>query len=1246
MAKFEFHVSKKSRDKYKIEHSLFSINGDLVIADFKQARILANKINNTRKESGDSRNMTSPGQINALGLIHEIFHFLIRIYEVNINPGVFGVALSNLISSIGEDEVERILTEHIREFPPSEVYKGKLSVYDYLAGYTDNKPNREIILEELILLNLENNNPAALQLEELYTDDHLAQGTKYPGLIERVNEFFASQKPFGPDNIPIIEFLKKPIISSPYNLEGQLEFIRHNWRIYVFDKFNKRLLSGRDLIIEDLKLFLHLGFGPKPTPPVPQYKYDEEYLRRIREKLARGKELTDEELDYYNSEIERFTKDIEWMPKVVMIAKNVFVWLDQLSKKYNRAIYQLDHIPDEELDRLAGWNFTALWLIGLWERSSASRKLKQLMGNPEAAASAYSLYDYVIASELGGEEAFQNLKHRAWQRGIRLASDMVPNHTGIFSRWVVEKPDYFIQSDYPPYPGYTFHGPNLSDDNRVEVRIEDKYYSREDAAVVFQRRDSYTDGVKYIYHGNDGTHMPWNDTAQLNLLKPEVREALIQMIMHVARKTPIIRFDAAMTLSKKHYQRLWFPQPGTGGAIPSRSDYGLTREAFNEAMPEEFWREVVDRMNAEMPDTLLLAEAFWLMEGYFVRSLGMHRVYNSAFMHMLMKEENGKYRELIKNTLDFNPEILKRYVNFMSNPDEETAVNQFGKGDKYFGVAMMMVTLPGMPMFGHGQVEGLSEKYGMEYKRAYYNEFPDENLVRRHEYEIFPLIRKRYLFSQVDDFDFYDFIDDYGNVNENIFAYSNKYGEEKVFVIYNNSYDRAKGHVNFSVMKAYKHGEKRSRKLAEALNINGGWGHFYIFREHKTKLQYLTAGGDIHESGLFFTLNGYEYKVFAAFKEIYDTSGEYDKLYQTMKDEGVPSIDEKLREIRLAPIHETLSFLMDKSNLDEIINVCFKEAGSPGKAGETREIKLPVLVKDRLNGFLNEVRDFQKIPINPDEASEDIKRLIRYTITFQSSLLGGKDKKNARTNLEPAEKSLTAVGTDGKIEKDLLISFFIVYGIFSSIIKNSKTNWAEVYDNLQITKAMTEIFKSCGHNVEKIYEEALLIRALFSKVYIFSKPDLLKPGSESIFIAELINNKEVAEYLSLNEFEGNLFYNKERFENLLNWVLTLSGIFYENTFYGGRTGTQNVKKQKTDSKAAANGSVQYEKALSEFISEGFKTITLLKSKSAEAGYKLVALKKLFYTDLSGSASKGKKTGIKSKRTSPGKNKTASKRKRT
>ena len=317
----------------------------------------------------------------------------------------------------------------------------------------------------------------------------------------------------------------------------------------------------------------------------------------------------------------------------------------------------------------------------------------------------------ILPIDLGGWDALNNLRSRAWARGIRLSADMVPNHMGIDSTWVIEHPDWFLSIFVIRR---ILRIPSTAKIYQMilacRIYLEDHYYNHSDASVVFKRRDCQTGDTRYIYHGNDGTSFPWNDTAQLDYTKPAVREAVIQVILHVARNFPVIRFDAAMTLAKKHVQRLWFPEPGAGGAIPSRSQYGMTKSEFDEKVPEEFWREVVDRVAAEVPDTLLLAEAFWLMEGYFVRTLGMHRVYNSAFMHMLRDEDNAKYRLAIKNTLEFDPQILKRYVNFMNNPDEKTAVEQFGNGDKYFGICTVLSTLPGLPMFGHGQVEGFSRK--------------------------------------------------------------------------------------------------------------------------------------------------------------------------------------------------------------------------------------------------------------------------------------------------------------------------------------------------------------------------------------------------------------------------------------------------------------------------------------------------------------------------------------------------------
>ena len=50
---------------------------------------------------------------------------------------------------------------------------------------------------------------------------------------------------------------------------------------------------------------------------------------------------------------------------------------------------------------------------------------------------------------------------------------MVPNHMGIDSRWVIEHPEWFLQVPSPPFPSYTFNGPDLSSDQRVAIVLED-----------------------------------------------------------------------------------------------------------------------------------------------------------------------------------------------------------------------------------------------------------------------------------------------------------------------------------------------------------------------------------------------------------------------------------------------------------------------------------------------------------------------------------------------------------------------------------------------------------------------------------------------------------------------------------------------------------------------------------------------------------------------------------------------------
>ena len=1217
MIKFDFHISRTAREKYNIEQSLFSLIGKVILADYQQARILSDKINSVRRTEGNEQFVTA-GQINALGLLHEIFHLLMRRYEENDNPGVFAKAINNLKTEISDEGLDKTLLTFVEEFPPLSVYNKVLSADEYLRRSTSGKPNKEIILEEIILLHMENSNPAASNLRELYADDNLSTKTNYKQLIEKTEIFFDNEVPTRLGGLPLFKLLRKPISSNPFDLEKQLDFILTEWGAYLGDDILNRLLRGVDLIREDYKLFVQHGGGEKGTPLVPTYDEDLERLRLIREKIAAEKKLSEDEKRFY-LEYEKFTEDVQWIPEVVMIAKNVFVWMHQLSVKYQKEIKRLDQIPDEELDQLARWNFNSLWLIGIWERSSASQKIKHLTGNISAVSSAYSLYDYVIAEELGGEWSFQNLKDRAWARGIRMASDMVPNHTGIFSKWVIEKPDYFLQRNEPPYPNYSFNGPNLSEDDRVEVRIEDQYYTRKDAAVVFQRKDRFTGSTKYIYHGNDGTNMPWNDTSQLNLLNPEVRESLIQTIMHVARKTPIIRFDAAMTLAKKHYQRLWFPNPGSGGAIPSRTDYSLTLEEFNQLMPNEFWREVVDRINSEMPNVLLLAEAFWLMEGYFVRTLGMHRVYNSAFMHMMMKEENEKYRQLVTNTLEFNPEILKRYVNFMSNPDEETAINQFGKGDKYFGVAVMMLTMPGLPMFGHGQIEGFSEKYGMEYKQAYYNETPDEHLVWRHNKELFPLMKMRYLFSQVQNFEFYDFIDKNGDLNQNVYAFSNRAGDQSALVLYNNSYYETEGSIAFSTPKMISGngGMKRPHHITELLNIKPYREYYYIYTDHRTQLQYLISGKEIAENGFRIQLFGYQYRVCLYFKEVYDREGRYEKLYYLLNGKGVSSIDEALKEMELLPLHSRYENFFSYDNLEKIRTYLIYK---PDKKKKEEDISLPGKLDNELNLLITEFSNY----LDGKKSSEKVEKKFHQQLSLSRDFYQVWIAHNTRKSITKWIKDCDEIlPVKSKVETNreylTFINLILLKQLFSKKSDNEKIHI--LFDELLLSKPVANILQK-QLNGTSIHLRIELIKLLLmgflldkkksgklvndkkSKVTINSNTD---KNNFLPLIKVLLNEDIVHNFLRVNEFEGITYFNKERFEELLRWILLfklteLSSLVSEN-HDGNRQKQVSSKVEKKFSKA------EFDKEILRFSKINYEKFIELIDKAELSGYDFVKFQK-------------------------------------
>jgi hypothetical protein len=139
-----------------------------------------------------------------------------------------------------------------------------------------------------------------------------------------------------------------------------------------------------------------------------------------------------------------------------------------------------------------------------------------------------------------------------------------------------------------------------------------------------------------------------------------------------------------------------------------------------------------------------------------------------------------------------------------------------------------------------------TEKYGMEYRKAYWDEPADTYLVARHQREIFPLLRKRYIFAEAHNFLMYDFYSPEGSVNEDVFAYSNMAGNERALVVYHNKFANAHGWIRISAAYPIKNGEGEEKtlvqkSLGEGLGLSYDKQAYTIFRLHQRSEYLRTA---------------------------------------------------------------------------------------------------------------------------------------------------------------------------------------------------------------------------------------------------------------------------------------------------------------------------------------------------------------------------------------------------------------------
>ncbi len=354
------------------------------------------------------------------------------------------------------------------------------------------------------------------------------------------------------------------------------------------------------------------------------------------------------------------------MKNPLILEINTWVWLNELTQKYDQAVTLLN-VPPLEWDEIAEQGYDYLWLMGVWKRSPAG--LEIALQHPgiindcqlalpgftpvDMVGSPFCVRDYSIEEMLGGQEGILTARKELKARGMGLILDFVPNHLAPDHTWTRTHPEYFI------------HG------TEDEMRGRPEDFIQINGWIFCRARDPY--------------YPSWPDVVQVNAFSGEFRKACTKTLLTIASLCDGVRCDMAMLTTNRIFEQTWGAK---AGSKPGK----------------EFWRELIPAVKKTFPDFIFMGEVYWEME-WELQQQGFDFCYDKRLYDRMLHDSAESIRLHVTAGLDYQEKLVR----FIENHDEPRVSARFDV-PRHCAAAVLFATLPGARLFHHGQQEGNETK--------------------------------------------------------------------------------------------------------------------------------------------------------------------------------------------------------------------------------------------------------------------------------------------------------------------------------------------------------------------------------------------------------------------------------------------------------------------------------------------------------------------------------------------------------